>query len=505
MPTDTAVPWHRSLRWRLTLSFVGLLAILLAVAGGVEFGLLRQSVLSSRGQSLEATFADARAILLAQQRSRQRLGRPALGQTAVAVALAKILAEARISAAVYSPDLTLLASAAPGTVPGPAVLTGVSLPTPPVGDLQGAAQSASVRGPTLVGSGGGTLVLVVPLVGRFGSLLGEVELTQPAGPIQSELGAAAAVVALGGAAVLLVALLTGLALTARGLGPLRRLTAAAESLGRGDLSRRSGLPPRGDEVGVLATVFDEMAESVERTVRLREAAERQMRQFIADASHELRTPLTAIKGYLDVLQRGSGESLQVVHAALPVMSREAERMRVLVMDLLTLARADEGRALRPRPVELDSFLDRFLADHPTASRAGHPEGQRLVALADPEALTTIATNLQNNAERHGGGEAVSWSAVEAGGMVGLRCTDQGPGIAAEDLPHVFERFYRAGTSRSRQDGGSGLGLAIVRSLAEAQGGSVSVESVLGKGAAFTLLLPPSAAGRGSPARVGADV
>jgi two-component system OmpR family sensor kinase len=109
-----------------------------------------------------------------------------------------------------------------------------------------------------------------------------------------------------------VALLIGLWITSRGLGPLRRLTQAAAGLGRGDLSQRSGLSPRGDEVGMLAAVFDEMADSVERTVRVRQEAERHMRQFIADASHELRTPLTAIKGYLEVLQRVGGASLEEV-------------------------------------------------------------------------------------------------------------------------------------------------------------------------------------------------
>lgn len=478
---------------------MGLLAVLLAVAGGVEFGLLRQSVISSRGQSLDATFADGRAILLAQQRSRTRLGRPPLGPKAEAVALAKVLAEARVSAAVYSPDLTRVASAGPGTALGPAVLTGVRLPPPPSGALLAAAQSNSIGGPVLVGGNGGTLVMVVPLTGRFGNLLGEVELAQPSGPIQSELSAAATVVAVGSAAVLLVALLTGLALTSRGLGPLRRLTSAAEALGRGELSRRSGLRPRQDEVGVLAAVFDEMAESVERTVRVREEAERQMRQFIADASHELRTPLTAIKGYLDVLQRGDGASQKVVQAALPVMSREAERMRRLILDLLTLARADEGRSLRPRPVELGSFLEQFLADHPSAARVSQERQPGLVALADPEALTAIAANLQHNAESHGGGSPIHWSTLEVAGMVGLRCRDEGPGIAAQDLPHVFERFYRSGGSRSRQDGGSGLGLAIVRSLVEAQGGRVSVESTPQDGAVFTVLLPRSPAMSWGPA------
>jgi two-component system OmpR family sensor kinase len=144
-------------------------------------------------------------------------------------------------------------------------------------------------------------------------------------------------------------------------------------------------------------------------------------------------------------------------------------------------------------------MEQFVTEHPTRVKLDLDQRRGLVALADPEALTAIATNLQNNAERHGGGAAIHWSTVAAEGMVGLRCADDGPGIPSEDLPHVFERFYRSGTSRSRRDGGSGLGLAIVRSLVEAQGGRVTVESTPGQGAAFTVLLPRSAAAGWMPA------
>ncbi len=295
-------------------------------------------------------------------------------------------------------------------------------------------------------------------------------------------------VAAGSAAVLLVALLIGLWLTTRGLGPLSRLTEAAQALGRGDLSRRSGMRPRRDEVGELARVFDEMADSVERTVKEREAAERRMRQFIGDASHELRTPLTAIKGYLDVLQRGGGATPELVQAALPVMSQEAERMRSLVIDLLTLARADAERSVELKPVELAGFLQQFLEARAESTAVKLELQPGLVALADPDALATIAGNLLANAERHGQGTEVVWSTVELEGLVGFRCADKGPGIEPQDLPHVFERFFRASSSRSRQDGGSGLGLAIVQSLAEAQGGRVLAESEPGQGARFTVLL-----------------
>jgi two-component system OmpR family sensor kinase len=471
---------------------VGLLAILLVVAGGIESSLLRGAILSSRGQSLQATFDDGRAVLVAEERTRLRLGRPALPESTLALNLVKVLAAAGVTSAVYTPNLTVVASAGPGTPSG--VQTGVSVPSRPQSELRAAAQNDTVIGPTLIGTGQTSrLVMLLPLTGRLVNPAGAIELAEPAGPIQGEVSSAESVLAVGSAAVLLVAMLIGLLLTTRGLGPLRRLTAAAKALGRGDLSRRSGLRPRRDEVGELARVFDDMADNVERTVTEREDAERRMRQFIGDASHELRTPLTAIKGYLDVLQRGAGASPEVVRAALPVMSQEADRMRSLVVDLLTLARADSHRTVELRPVELTSFLKQFLAARSPQIAVKLELESGLVALADPEALATIAGNLQDNAERHGQGREIIWRTVQQNGLVGLQCADQGPGIDPQDLSHVFERFFRASGSRSRRDGGSGLGLAIVQSLAEAQDGQVLVESEPGHGARFTVLLRPTGA------------
>ena len=485
--TEPKVSWHHSLRWRLSLSFVALLAILLSVAGGVEYSLLRQAIISSKAQTLEATFTDARSLILRLQRERVDHHRTPITARELAHDLANQIAVARISAVVVSPDLQVLASAAPGNPPGPQVVSGAKVALAARSVLLAAARFDTRGAPTLIStSSTNSLVMVFPLATTSGSDLGAVELAESAAPIDQELGAAALVLALGAVAVLLLALTTGLVLTARSLRPLRRLTATAEALGGGDLSQRSGLPPRRDEVGVLAGVFDEMAESVERTVRLREEAERQMRQFIADASHELRTPLTVIKGYLEVLQRGGGMDAETVRKALPTMSQQAERMRRLVADLLTLARADSRRTVHLRPVDLGAFLAEFLDEHKETVERELGEG--LVALADSDALLTVCSNLLNNAERHGEGGAIRWSTLDEGDWVGVCCSDQGPGIEEQDLPHLFERFYRAGASRSRQDGGSGLGLAIVQSLVEAQGGRVKVESTLGQGASFTVLL-----------------
>lgn len=481
-------PWHRSLRWRLTLSFAGLLAVLLVVAAGIEYSLLRQAVISTRAQAMRTAYADARTLLARQERSRLAAGKPLVPVRSLARGLAQAMAADHLTAVVIGPDLRVLASAAPGTTGAAPVSPAPALPDPGHQFLLAAAQFDTVSGPDLLGSGSQRdLVMVFPLSTPKRGDLGAVEVAEAATSVDQELGQARLVLGLGSLAVLLAAIGVGLWITGRSLRRLHRLTEAAQQLGTGDLTARSGLSPQGDEVGMLAGVFDRMAESVERTVRVREEANSRMRQFVADASHELRTPLTAIKGYLEVLQRGAAQDPQVLGRALGVMSTQAERMRRLVADLLALARADSERRPEPRPVDLATFLTEFLDEHPRAQMA--PASGPLVALADPDSLLTVCTNLQANAERHGGGASIVWEAGADGHRVFLSCSDQGPGIAPEDLPHVFDRFYRSGGSRSRDEGGSGLGLAIVKALVEAQGGEVRAESEAGRGARVTVWLP----------------
>ena len=480
--------WYRSLRWRLTLSLLGLLAVLLVLAGGAEYSLLRGAVISSRGQAMRVAFTDARALVTRQDRLRARAGRPALSPQTQARELVEAIAAGQFSAVMLGPGLAVVASAAPGGSAHPVPLAGVSLPLLSSAALTSVLRSGTAGPPTLIGQGSTErLAMAFPLDGAAGTPLGVVEVVQSAAAIQQELGRARLVLGLGTLGVLVVALLIGLWVTSRSLRQLELLTTAARRLGGGELSARSGMPPGGDEVGVLAGVFDQMAEAVERTVAVREEATRQMRRFIADASHELRTPLTAIKGYLEVLERGAAEDPQALATALRVMSHEAERMRRLVTDLLVLARSDSSKTMEVRPVDLRELLEDFLEGRGLDAPTGEPGP--LLAQADPEALLTVIANLESNAERHGEAQGISWALLREGEMVGFSCSDHGPGISAEDLPHIFERFYRAGESRSRDEGGSGLGLAIVKALVEAQGGTVTASSPPGGGARFEVLLP----------------
>ena len=214
------------------------------------------------------------------------------------------------------------------------------------------------------------------------------------------------------------------------------------------------------------------------------------RRFISDASHELRTPLTVARGNLELVGRlEDPDADRSIRLAL----EELDRIGSTVEELLLLARLDEGLPLAREMVEVDLVLRE-------AALRGMVLGQGEVAVdaagglsvvADPDRLLQVVSNLIGNAIRHGGGGVtVTLSArPEAGGFVVIDVADTGPGIAAADLPRVFDRFYRGTAARGGVPGGAGLGLAIVASLVEAMGGSVSVRSTLGEGTTFSIRLP----------------
>ena len=301
----------------------------------------------------------------------------------------------------------------------------------------------------------------------------------------------------------LVALGVGLRLTARRLRPLRRLTATVGELAAGDLGARSRLEHRDDEVGTLGLAFDEMAARIEVSFTARAESEAQMRRFIADASHELRTPVTSLKGYIDVMRRGAGRDPKSLDAILESMQREADRMRLLVLDLLTLARLDADKPLSLEPVDINQLLDEILDE----GVAGMPPqlirdfaAQPATVHVDRSALTIVVRNLLINACKYAPGAEQTWrtsSGHNTAGRAAVTFTvhDAGPGIPAADLPHLFERFYRGEKTRAREEGGSGLGLSIVQGLVASMGGAVTVESSERSGTIFSVTLP-SATSRG---------
>ena len=277
-----------------------------------------------------------------------------------------------------------------------------------------------------------------------------------------------------------------------GLRPLSDIGSTAALIAEGDLSRRVERDEPETEVGRLGAALNTMLGQIESAFRAREASEAKLRRFVADASHELRTPLSAVRAYAELFERGAGDRPEDLARSLEGIARESERMSVLVDDLLLLARLDEGRPLDREPVALDEVVGEAV----DTARTVEPD--RPVTLAaepaqvvgDRQRLRQIVDNLLVNVRAHTPpGTPVEVRVGRANGSAVVEVADHGPGIAGGDAGRVFERFYRTDGSRSRSRGGVGLGLSIVAAVAEAHGGTVSVESEPGEGATFRITLP----------------
>ncbi len=344
---------------------------------------------------------------------------------------------------------------------------------------------------TIDSSAGEQLVAAYPIPYRTGTCA-VAQLSVSTEQTDTVLSRSLRLLVAGSAAVVVLALLAGLLLTGRTLAPLRRLTETSRRLAAGDLRARSGVVPREDEVGALAHSFDDMAGRIETAFTVQAESEARMRRFIADASHELRTPVTALKGYIDVLRRGVAREPEALDAALEAMARESERMRLLVLDLLTLARLDAQRPPQPVPVDLNDVLGGVLND----GVPGMPEALErhlapapLTVLADRGSVITMARNLLVNSCKYAPGARQEWRSGADDGRGWFSVHDDGPGIGAADLAHAFDRFYRGEKTRAREEGGSGLGLSIVQGLARAMGGDAAIESTEGVGTTVTVWLP----------------
>jgi two-component system OmpR family sensor kinase len=481
-----------SLRWRLTLTFVGLLALLLVLLAGYQYLTLRASLISNRVAQMQNDFTSAKRLLSAAEVAqgatttgrRLCVSRPDLVAKGVVRSVSAVTGQS-VAVVVYNRSLNQLAVGPDGV--DPPRLDSVALQRVlTTGVRSGATQVAS--------AGGDQLVVAFPVTPGSGAC-GVAQLSVAMAPINDVLHDELVLIAIGGAVMLLLALIIGVLLTGRTLRPLRRLTATAEQLAAGNLAARSRLTPSSDEVGQLAGSFDHMADRIQEAFAAQQDSEAQVRRFIADASHELRTPVTALKGYIDVLRRGAGRDPQALDAALAAMSNEAERMRELVLDLLTLARLDARRESHPEDFDLNgavaALLDEGVPDMSTSVQRSFAVMPVLVH-ADRAAVSTIVRNLLVNACKYAPGAAQRWSTTNQAGWATLEVHDDGPGIPAHDIAHVFERFYRGEKTRAREEGGSGLGLSIAQALARAQGGDVAIQSVEGEGTTVTVWLPLAA-------------
>jgi len=287
------------------------------------------------------------------------------------------------------------------------------------------------------------------------------------------------------AAVLAALAAVGLWVVRLGLRPLREIELTAGAITAGDLSRRVDHPDERTEVGRVGTALNTMLDRIEES-------DRRLRRFVADASHELRTPLAAVRAYAELFGRGAAERPEDLERSMSGITREAERMSLLVDDLLLLARLDEGRPLERKPVDLAAVV-REAVD---AARVVEPERpidlsvEPATVTGDEARLRQVLDNLLANARAHTPeGTAVSVDLQRVDGRARLSIADHGPGVTEEQAERVFERFYRADTSRARGSGGVGLGLSIVAAVTEAHGGTAEARPTPGGGATFVVTLP----------------
>jgi heavy metal sensor kinase len=383
-----------------------------------------------------------------------------------------------IYVALLAPDGQVRAASA--NVPGG------RLPTAP--DLIAAAQRGrNATGIVTTGTDEQLRLLVTPmhLDGSPGPLLVVAESLEP---LQRTLAQARLLLLICGGLALGLATGGAAMLTGQALGPIARLTRAAANIAAtGHYQERVPLPPRNDEIGQLGTTINELIATVERTLG-------QQRQFLADTSHELRSPLTVVLANLDLLRRDLDQherELSVQEA-----TAEAQRMRKLVNDLLLLAQADAAQVIAQAPVRLDQLVDEVVATtrRQAASHQVQMHVERpMIVIGDWERLTQLLRNVLENALFHTPTDTrIDVRLRRSDNMAQLIVADTGPGIAAEHLPHIWDRFYRVDKARSRTLGGTGLGLAIVKYIAEAHGGNASVVSEPARGTTFSVLLPLAA-------------
>jgi two-component system OmpR family sensor kinase len=284
----------------------------------------------------------------------------------------------------------------------------------------------------------------------------------------------------------------GLWLVRLGLRPLDQMGETAAAIAAGDLSRRVERADERTEVGRLGLALNAMLGRIESAFRAQEASELKLRRFIADASHELRTPLAAVRAYAELFSRGAERRPEDLARSMSGISRESERMSVLVDDLLLLARLDEGRPLEKSPVDLEEVVGEAVETARTVDpeRAIAFEATPARVLGDRDRLRQIVDNLLGNVRAHTPpATPVRITVGSSNGHALIEVADSGPGLSADQLTHVFERFYRGDSSRSRQGGGVGLGLSIVAAVAKAHGGGAIATSGPGEGASFRITLP----------------
>ena len=497
-----------SLRTKLVVALVALVAVVCAAVGTATVVALRQLQLAQLDAQLvssaeRAPFAGERFRAGGTSAQSEEPSQPAFrGQDRCTSSTADEEAQAAGIGFLLAPGQapgTLAARVVDGRVTAAASLEGFCAVTASSADASALAGVTAGGAPRTVDAGSLGTYRVVGVASGDDVLVTGVPLSGLEAT-QRRLVAVELVVAV------LAVLLAGLAaavVVRRSLRPLRRVAATAAQvsampLDRGEVSLAVRVPPRDTdprtEVGQVGAALDSLLTHVGSALAARHESEQRVRQFVADASHELRTPLASIRGYAELVNRDPAALPPNAAHALGRVESEAKRMTGLVEDLLLLARLDAGRPLETELVDLTRLLLDAVSD---ASAVGRDHVWRLdlpeepvEVVGDAARLHQVVVNLLTNARTHTppGTTVTAGLATTTPGLVVLSVLDDGPGIPAELLPHVFDRFARGDGSRSRSAGSSGLGLAIVSAIVASTGGTVDVTTRPGQ-TAFLVRLP----------------
>ena len=465
-----------SLRGRLLIGVMSLVIVGLLIANGATYLTLQNSLLSRIDQQLVARPTVITAVNVLNSPD-CRSGGPGSSTTFPANTVTELIGpDGTVLAVCHVQQFGTTATASP-VLPKSLPTTATDTPTQPVTvEGKGGVDNFRMTHWSENSFPGDVVVFAVPLT-ETQFTLSQVLLL--------ELKISAAVVV---ATAILVFLIIRISLR-----PLERMGAVAAHIAAGDLARRVEPATPQTEIGRLGLALNGMLSQIEAAFAERTASNNRLRRVIADASHELRTPLTSIRGYAEMLRRGAAESPQDSEAARRRIEEEAIRMTGLVDDLLVLARLDQGRPLAKEAVDLRAIANDAVAD----AKVVAPQRQislsangPVIVTGDDTRLRQVLGNLMRNALVHTPHQTPIEVAVATDDRLGrLSVADHGPGLTEGDVGRIFEPFYRADPSRSRDSGGAGLGLSIVSAVVTAHGGRVKVSQTDGGGATFEVELP----------------
>lgn len=462
------------LRWQLVVGLLVIVAVALVGAGGATYLVLKRSLVSQVDNSLTSV-------------RQQSMGPGGNLSAAIATWIGN-------GAEVYfvAPDRdAYVLDVGAGDRPG-----GFGIAFSPVSHMDGAALAtvSAGEGPMTVAlSSGEGRAIATPGTARLGAepVLGTVVAVQPLSRVDDVVQRYVGITVLVTSLALLLVGVAGSLFVRRSLRPLQRVAETAGQvatlpLDRGDVAIPDRVPtaPSTTEVGQVGSAVNAMLDHVEESLRTRQDTEDSLRRFVSDAGHELRTPLAAVRGYAELVRRAGTAHPDQALASAGRIEAAADRMGVLVEDLLLLASLEEGRPIEHSPVDLRALADETVSDW-AATHDSHrfelgPVGPDVTVLGDGERLRQVLTNLLGNATAYTpAGSTITTSVLRSGDTVELQVHDDGPGFPPDLLPRATERFARGDASRSRDTGGSGLGLAIARAIVETHGGRLVVANDAG--------------------------